>query len=82
MGGFGHPQHSWVCCGYPNIQEIHSLLSGVFFPQILLYIQTGDDPQEDLAKFGYGPDMKVIFFLKNAFIFWLTARTCCRNMAN
>jgi hypothetical protein len=47
-----------------------------------LYIQTGDDPQEDLAKFGYGPDMKVIFFLKNAFIFWLTARTCCRNMAN
>jgi hypothetical protein len=27
--------------------------------QILLYIQTGDLPQEDVAKFGYGPDMKV-----------------------
>jgi hypothetical protein len=38
--------------------------------------------QQDLAQFGYIPDVKVKNF-KNCFIFWLLlAGTCCRNLGN
>jgi len=38
--------------------------------------------QQDLAQFGYIPDVKVENF-KNCFIFWLLpAGSCCRNLAN
>jgi hypothetical protein len=36
---------------------------------------------KDLTKFGYRPDMQVIFF-KNPFIFWLLAGTCCKSIVN
>jgi len=42
--------------------------------------QTGDHPQEELAKFGYRPDVKEEF-LNNPFIFWLPAGTCCTDLA-
>jgi hypothetical protein len=45
---------------------------------VFLY-QTGDHPQEELAKFGYGPDVKEEFF-NNPFIFWLPAGTCCTDL--
>jgi hypothetical protein len=35
--------------------------------------QTDNHPQEDLAKFGYRPDM-------NLFIFWLLAETHFKNL--
>jgi hypothetical protein len=52
----------------------------VFFPQILQCSQIGDHPQEDLATFVWTPDMKVKTCTK-PFIFWLPARTCCKNLA-
>ncbi len=42
--------------------------------------QTGDRQWEALARFGYRPDMNIIFFM-NPFIFWLPARTCWGNLA-
>jgi len=39
----------------------------------------GYHPQEDLSEFGCRPDVKVEN-LKNAFIFWLPAGTCCRDL--
>jgi hypothetical protein len=39
--------------------------------------QTGDHPQEELAKFGYRPDVKEEVYFNNPFIFWLPAGTCC-----
>jgi hypothetical protein len=39
----------------------------------LQYNKTGDHPQEDLAKFGYRPDMKVEFFLESFLYIWLPA---------
>jgi hypothetical protein len=53
---------------------------GVCFLRILLSRQTGDHPQEDLAKFGYRSDAKVHNF-KSLFTFWLPAEFCCRNLA-
>jgi len=53
---------------------------GFCFLQFLLCRQTGDHPQEDLAKFGYRSDAKVRNF-KNLFIFWLPAEFCSRNLA-
>ncbi len=46
----------------------------LFFSSILRCSQTGNHPQEDLAKFGYRPDMKVEK-IKNPFTFWLSAGT-------
>jgi len=42
--------------------------------------QTGDRRREALARFGYRPDMNIIFFM-NPFIFWLPARTHWGNLA-
>jgi hypothetical protein len=42
--------------------------------------KTDNHPQEDLAKFGHRPDMKVENF-KNLFTFWLLAETHCKNVA-
>ncbi len=43
--------------------------------------KTDNRPQEDLAKFGHRPDMKVENF-KNLFTFWLRlAETHCKNLA-
>jgi hypothetical protein len=39
--------------------------------------QSGDDPDEDLAKFNYKPNMKIIF--KNLLSIWLCTR---ENHAN
>jgi hypothetical protein len=50
------------------------------FFKVLRYGQTSHCPQEDLAKIGYRPDVKVNS-LKNPSIFWLPAGTCCRNPA-
>jgi hypothetical protein len=36
---------------------------------------------KDLTKFGYRPDMQVIFF-QNPFIFWLLAGTRCKSIVN
>jgi hypothetical protein len=41
-----------------------------FFPLVFLCSPTGDHSQEDLAKFGNRPDMKVENF-KNPVVFWL-----------
>ncbi len=43
-----------------------------FFPLVFLCSPTGDHSQEDLAKFGNRPDMKVENF-KNPVVFWLPA---------
>ncbi len=40
----------------------------------------GDHPQEELAKFGYSSQRKVINFLKNLALFWRPAGTYCLNM--
>jgi hypothetical protein len=53
---------------------------GFCFLQFLLCRQTGDHPQEDLAKFGYRSEAKVHNF-KNIFTFWLPAEFCCRKLA-
>jgi hypothetical protein len=47
--------------------------------QFLLCSQTGNHPHEDLARFGYKPNVKVEK-LKNSFTFWLPAGACCRNL--
>jgi len=36
-------------------------LASVAFGKFCVYSQSGDDPQEDLAKFDYKLNMKVIF---------------------
>jgi hypothetical protein len=43
-------------------------LGGPFFSSILWCCQTGNHPQEDLAKFGYIPNMKVEKFKKPSYI--------------
>ncbi len=62
------------------LKEIGSYKQGWFF-SILWCSQTGDYSQEDLAKFGYRPDVKVSIFI-NPFVFWLLTRHCCRFLAN
>jgi hypothetical protein len=47
----------------------------VFFLAILCYSQSGDDPQEDLVKFGYKLNMKENFIKKTLLYFWLPSRT-------
>jgi hypothetical protein len=54
----------------------------VFFWQFLCYSQSGDDPQEDLIKFGYKLNMKEIFIDKTLLYFWLPTRTMYRNLEN
>jgi hypothetical protein len=49
---------------------------------ILQCSETGNHPQEDLAKYGYILDMKVNFLKKNPCIFWLPAGTCSKNLEN
>jgi hypothetical protein len=49
---------------------------GFLFP-IVSCNQTGHHPQEDLAKYGYGPGIKV---KKQTFIFCTPTGTCCRDM--
>jgi hypothetical protein len=48
---------------------------GWFWAILCCSHQSGDDPQEDLAKFGYKLNMKGIFIKQKAsfYIFWLTA---------
>jgi hypothetical protein len=57
-------------------------LQAFFFfpPSFFLCSPTGDHSQEDLAKFGNRPEMKVENF-KNPFVFWLLAKTCCKILA-
>jgi hypothetical protein len=52
-----------------------------FFLPILCYSQSGDDPQEDLAKFDYKLHMNVIF-LKHHSIFWLPTWTMYKKYGN
>jgi len=47
---------------FPQFCNITKLAIILFFFPILLCDKTGDHPQEDLAKFGYRPDMKVEIF--------------------
>jgi len=55
----------------------------VFFLAILWYSQSGDDPQEDLVKFGYKLNMKASFIKKKTILcFWLPTRTMYRNLEN
>jgi len=42
-----------------------------FFGLILCCSQSGDDPQDDLAMFGYKLNMKAIFFKDILLYFWL-----------
>jgi hypothetical protein len=49
-------------------------------PQIITCRHIGDHPQEELAKFGYSSQRKVINFLKNLALFWRPAGTYCLNM--
>jgi hypothetical protein len=46
----------------PQFCSVTKLAIILFFFLILLCDKTGDHTQEDLAKFGYRPDMKVEFF--------------------
>ncbi len=50
-----------------------------FLFQFLWCSQTGDHPQEEIAKFGYMPERKVQHF-KNPPIFWQLAGTHCLNV--
>jgi len=43
------------------------------------YSQIGEHQEENLAKFGYKPDMRVEK-IKNFLMFFLPARTCCKNL--
>jgi hypothetical protein len=51
-----------------------------WFISFFLCSPIGDHSQEDLAKFGNRSDMKVENF-KNPFVFWLSAKTCCKILA-
>jgi hypothetical protein len=52
-------------------------VSGVFFPSILLFNQSVNDPQKDLAKFGYKLNIEILEKKKRKkkktllYIFWL-----------
>ncbi len=44
----------------------------IFVNFVVFVAKTGDDPQEDFAKFGYKLNMKVIFWGKNILLYsWL-----------
>jgi len=43
------------------------------------YSQIGEHQEENLAKFGYKPDIRVEK-IKNFLMFFLPARTCCKNL--
>jgi hypothetical protein len=45
----------------------------VWFLAILCYSQSGDDPHEGLANFGYKINIKIIYFEKNCSIFFTTS---------
>jgi hypothetical protein len=49
----------------------------VFFLSILQRSQSVDDAHEDLAKFGYKPNMKVELF---HLYFWVHIWTMCKNL--
>jgi hypothetical protein len=53
---------------------------GFSFP-IMWCSQTGDHPHEDLAKFGYGPGMKVKKIKIIPLYFGNPTGTCSRDMA-
>ncbi len=50
------------------------------FLAIVYYSQIGDHPQEDLARFGYKLNMKLIFFKNILLLFWLPTWTMYRNL--
>jgi hypothetical protein len=52
-----------------------STLNEGFFSSNFLCSQTANCPQKDLAKFGYGPDVKVENS-QNSFICWIPAGNC------
>jgi hypothetical protein len=54
---------------FPQFCNVTKLAIILFFFLILLCDKTGDHPQEDLAKFGYIPDMKVKMFSNPFYIF-------------
>jgi hypothetical protein len=67
---------TYILAWKPNQNFIMCIRGSVFFffwqfLQFLCYSQSGNDPQEDLARFGYRPNMKVNF-LKHPFIFLAT----------
>jgi hypothetical protein len=49
----------------------------VFFLGILCYSRSGDDPQKDLAKFGYKLNMKAIFLITHPSIFLANLIEAC-----
>jgi hypothetical protein len=49
----------------------------VFFLGILCYSRSGDDPQKDLAKFGYKLNMKAIFLKTHPSIFLANLLEAC-----
>ncbi len=58
-----------------------------FFLAMLCYSQSGNDPQEDLARFGYKLNMKVNFLKNILLYFWLLLlepriETCWRYSLN
>jgi hypothetical protein len=55
---------------------VYIVLHPRFFIFQVCDVQTRDHPQEDLAKFGY----RKFNLKKNPFMFWLLAKTCCRNL--
>lgn len=57
---------------------VYCVISKVFYFSSLWCSQTRDHPQEDLVKFGY---RQYIYLKNNPLMFWLLAKTCCRNLA-
>jgi hypothetical protein len=59
-------------------------VSRVFFPSILLFNQSVNDPQKDLAKFGYKLNIEILGEknLKKTLLdfFWLPTLTMYRNL--
>jgi hypothetical protein len=51
----------------------------IFWVRLFDVAKTIDHSQEDLAIFGYRPDVEGRKIMRILFIFWLPAGTCCRN---
>ncbi len=85
--GDGQNMESWRTLGLKPFIRAHlhwrlrALNSSVnFFVNFVMASQSGDNPQEDIAKFSYNLNMEVHFLRTSFYIFWLHTWTRYRNL--
>jgi hypothetical protein len=64
-----------IILSYNFVWTCH-VTGGAIFPVTPLVGGGGNHLEEDLAKFGYRPDMDLVEKIKTPFQFWLPTRTC------